>query len=130
MKIRVGKFTDGSTEWFSLIIDNISVAGMAVRQIIGEKISSHALNDHAIYYSKAPEFVTVDTAKGVFKDICTSLYKDEHLVMNMNGGYIPLKSIDWKLLETKHFEFEYGANLNTLLRTLNEKEKEFKELTV
>ena len=126
MKVRLGKFTDGDTEWVSLIIDNISIAQMAVKQIIGQKLSEAELNAHSLYTTETHAFLNLNTGKSVFKDLCTSLYKDKHLVMNMNGGYIPLESIDWTLLETLEFEFEYGADLNRLLRQQNGKEKEFK----
>jgi len=121
------KFKGRKSEWWSLLIDNISIARTAVSDIIGGSISDLELNDHAIYVMDKP-LVDLNTAKSVFKSICQDLYKQRHYVMNYRGGHIPLDSVDWKEIERKTFEFQYGANLRQLLLEQNGKTKSFKEV--
>lgn len=125
MKVTLGIFTDGEKTWTSLLIDSIGVAQTAVQDIIGDKLAKIQLNDHAIY-GRDPQFVDLDTGKTVFKNMCQNLYKNETLIMNINGGYSKLGNTDWELLEKKVFECSSRANLLTLLKEQNNKQDEFK----
>jgi len=128
MKVKLGYFKNDTKQWVSLIIENIGVAQEAVKDIVGNTISEHTLHAHGLYDSD-PQFVTLDTAKVVFKDICEKMYDNTPVVMNMKGGYFTLDALDWELVETKNFAVHYESSILDLLKQENGKEKVvFKEV--
>jgi hypothetical protein len=115
MKFTIGKFTDGNDIWISLILKSISQCQQAVKDIIGRKLAESELNSHSLY-DKGERFLSFDTAKVVFKDLCENMYKNNHIIMNNKGGYISLKSVEWELLEEKDIEIDYNDDLNEVLK--------------
>ncbi len=131
MIVTLGRFTDGKKEWVSLIIKNIQVAQKAAKDIMGSTVTKANLSPHPLYASKKVVdeefFVDFGTVRTAFKDICSHLYKDEHVVMNINGGYLPMARIEWELLEETKFELGEG-NLNNLIQQQNGNIEEFKRI--
>lgn len=127
MEVKLGRFTDGKEEWVSIIIDNISVAQQAVKDVVGAKLCDIELNAHCLY-TEGKSFVDFGTARTVFNNICDCLYQGKRLIMNKNGGYTREELVDWELVEEMKFDFHYKDNLNNLLQQQNGKVDNFKRI--
>ena len=132
MIVKVGLFSDGKKEFSSLIINNIQVAQKAVKDIIGNTCVNLNLSPHPLYASpkdiKEGYFIDFNTARTVFKNICSDMYDKEEIIMNINGGYIRSSNSHWELKKEKIFKLSGNYNLLDLLKKENKVLGEYKEI--
>ena len=128
MEVTLIHYTNGKNKWWSILIDNISIASDVVKDIVGHSVNELELNAHSLYQN-GTSFISTNTAKKVFKNLVNDLYKDEYFVMNLKGGYTRLRYVEWEELERKQFGFSYKDNLRDLLLQVNGVDKkQFKEV--
>lgn len=121
MKVTLGYFKDDEKEWVSVLIDNIAVAQQCVKDIVGNTVVEQTLHAHGLYDRKSltDSIINIDTAKVVFDNICKKMYDKETVIMNIEGGHIAQKYVDWNMVKTKTFEVHYSSSILNLLRQEN-----------